>query len=40
MSHKFFYVYEVKGNINELNINESPVDIDGTQFHLSLKKPK
>jgi len=41
MSHKFFYVYEVKGDINEFNIfNESPIEIDGTPFNLVLKGSK
>lgn len=41
MSHKLFYVYEIKGDINELNkSNNSPIEIDGTQFSLCLKQPK
>lgn len=41
MVHKFFYVYSVKGDLNELSeFNESPVEIDGTRFNLNLERPK
>lgn len=49
MSHRFFYVYEIKGDINELykdlngeinSFNDSPIKIDGTEFSFKFKEPK
>jgi len=40
MSHRFFYIYEVKGDINENTFNESPIEIDGLNFNLKLEEPE
>lgn len=43
MPHRFFYVYEIKGDINEyfsLSDFYSPIKIDGTEFTLKFKEPK
>lgn len=41
MSHRFFYVYELKGDIDEIGLfDESPIEIDGIEFNLSLKEVK
>lgn len=40
MSHRFFYIYEVKGDINEKAFNESPIEIDGSNFNLKLEETK
>lgn len=39
MPHRFFYVYEVKGDISELeSANENPMELEGTEFKLNLNK--
>lgn len=46
MPHKFFFVYEIKGDINKLALphekglyNPISTEIEGTKFKLNLKKP-
>ena len=41
MPSRFFYLFEVKGDINQIEkIDKSLIELEGNKFQLSMNKPK